>query len=136
VSCVCRGVVESAESASRADMNFLVDAHLPAALCRLLQDAGHDVIHTRDLPDGNKTKDKVLNEMSLRDQRVVITKDTDFYYSHILQGRPWKLLLARTGNLRTRDLAALFERNLSTIVTALDTHSLVELDQTRVQPVV
>src|ERR1043166_1892126 len=116
-------------------MNFLVDAHLPTALCRVLQDAGHDVIHTRDLPDANKTKDKVLNEISLRDQRVVITKDTDFYYSHILQGRPWKLLLVRTGNLRTRDLAARFQSNLSTIVAALSTHSLVELDQTSVQPV-
>lgn len=38
-------------------MKFLVDAHLPGALCRLLRDAGHGVVHTRDLPDGNRTPD-------------------------------------------------------------------------------
>jgi len=117
-------------------MDFLVDAHLPAALCRSLQDAGHNVPQTRDLPDANKTKDKVRNEVSLHDQRVMITKDTGFYYSRILQARPWKLLLVRAGNLRTRDLTALFQRNLAAIIAALNTHSLVELDQTSVQPLV
>lgn len=36
-------------------MKFLVDAQLPAKLCQLLQAAGHDAVHTSDLPDGNRT---------------------------------------------------------------------------------
>jgi predicted nuclease of predicted toxin-antitoxin system len=116
-------------------MKFLVDAHLPPGLCVLLQAAGHDALHTTELPAQNKTPDRVINELSLTDQRVVISKDTDFYYSHVLYQRPWKLLLVRTGNIRTRELKDLFERQLSTIVQALDTHSLVELDRTSVQVV-
>ena len=116
-------------------MRFLVDAHLPPGLCALLHAAGHDAIHTAGLPAQNQTPDRVINEVSVTDQRVVISKDTDFYYSHVLHQRPWKLLLVRTGNIRTRELKELFQRELPAIVRALETHSLVELDRTSVQVV-
>ena len=64
---------------------------------------------------------------------MVITKDADFYHSHLLHGRPWKLLLIRTGNIRTRELKALFQQHLPTILAALDKNSLVELDRQSVQ---
>ncbi len=32
-------------------MKFLIDAHLPKRLARLLQQLGHDAIHTLDLPE-------------------------------------------------------------------------------------
>lgn len=117
-------------------MKFLVDAHLPAAVCKVLREAGHDVLHTIELPDANRTKDRAINERSIADRRVVISKDTQFYYSHLLQGRPWKLLLVRTGNVRTRDLTLLFERNLPRILEALTSNTLVELDQHGPAPVV
>ena len=79
-------------------MRFLVDAHLPRSLCAVLARQGHDAIHTLDLPKGNATKDRIINQVSLDDQRVVISKDADFFYSHVLQGRPWKLVLVKTGN--------------------------------------
>ena len=116
-------------------MKFIVDAHLPPALAAALGAAGHDAVHTRDLPAQNQTRDGAINDLSLSEQRVVITKDTDFFYSHILQGRPWKLLLVRTGNIGTRELRALFERNLPTVLAALQTHSLVELDRQSVTPI-
>jgi predicted nuclease of predicted toxin-antitoxin system len=53
-----------------------------------------------------------------------------------LHGKPWKLLLVRTGNIRTRELTTLLERHLPAIVTAFETNSLVELDRQRVQVVV
>jgi predicted nuclease of predicted toxin-antitoxin system len=42
-------------------MKFLVDAQLPRRLAALLQQAGHDTIHTLDLPLGNRTTDTVIN---------------------------------------------------------------------------
>ena len=117
-------------------MKFLADAHVPAAVCAVLQAAGHDAIHTRELPAGNATKDEAMNTLSLQEHRVVITKDTDFYHSHLLHGKPWKLLLVRTGNIRTRDLKALFQRHLPAIIAALEHNSLVELDRQTVQIVV
>jgi len=116
-------------------MKFVVDAHLPPGLCALLQEAGHDAVHTSRLAAQNRTPDESLNELSLREKRVVVTKDSDFYHSHLLHGKPWKLLLVRTGNIRTRDLKALFQTHLSAILVALEQNSIVELDRQRVQVV-
>ena len=68
-------------------MKFLIDAHLPPVLRRVFAAAGHDAIHTVDLPDHNASKDGVLNTVSMAEQRVLISKDTDFYYSHLLRDR-------------------------------------------------
>ena len=42
-------------------MKFLIDAQLPVRLSRFLQAAGHDAIHTRDLPQQNATPDTQVN---------------------------------------------------------------------------
>ena len=114
-------------------MNFLVDAHLPRGICKLLQEAGHDTIHTSQLPAGNQTADRLINELSCAQKRIVISKDTDFYYSLLLKQQPWKLLLVRTGNLRAAELITLFERQLPTILEALSFNTLVEIDREAVQ---
>ena len=114
-------------------MRFLVDAHLPPSLCALLRAAGHDAIHTSQLPKHNGTPDEAINQLSLAEKRVVITKDSDFYHSHLLHGKPWKLLLVRTGNIRTRELTALFERHLPAIIAAFEKTSFVELDRQAIQ---
>lgn len=101
----------------------------------MLAQYGHDVTHTLDLPTGNTTKDSVINEVSIVQQCVVVTKDSDFFYSHVLQGRPWKLLLIKTGNMAAQDLCALLERHLSSIEHELSTHTLVEIDRSTVTPV-
>ena len=113
-------------------MKFLIDAHLPPSLRAVFQAAGHDAIHTLDLPDQNASRDGVLNEVSMKELRVVVTKDTDFYYSHLLHGRPWKLILVRTGNLGFKATCLMFENHLAAIEAALEIHTLVELDQKQV----
>jgi hypothetical protein len=52
-------------------VRFLIDAHLPRRLVCRLRDAGHDAIHTLDLPNGNHTTDAEINAISLRENRVV-----------------------------------------------------------------
>ena len=114
-------------------MKFLIDAHLPPALGALLQAAGHDATHTSQLPSRNRTPDQFINDISIAEQRVVVTKDSDFYHAHLLHGQPWKLLLVRTGNIRNRDLKTLLMKHLPAIVEALTHHSLVELDREAIQ---
>jgi len=65
-------------------MKFLVDAQLPKHLAECLRWWGHDVLHTMDLPLGNSTPDWRINEISVAEQRVVITKDVGFVNSHLL----------------------------------------------------
>jgi predicted nuclease of predicted toxin-antitoxin system len=37
-------------------MKFLVDAQLPRRLAQWLQAEGHEAVHTRDLPKGNRAE--------------------------------------------------------------------------------
>jgi predicted nuclease of predicted toxin-antitoxin system len=117
-------------------MKFILDAQLPPSLCQVFASAGHDATHTLDLPEQNASRDSVLNDVSVSEQRVVVTKDTDFYYSHLLHRRPWKLVLVRTGNMRLRDTKALFATNLPAIASALASCTLVEIDRQAMRVVV
>ena len=108
-------------------MKFLVDAQLPRRLARYLETEGHDAVHTLDLPLANNTPDAVINQISVAEQYVVITKDADFRDSHLLKGEPYKLLLIATGNIKNNDLLQLFEQNLTRIVEALEVNFYVEL---------
>jgi len=87
-------------------MKFLVDAHLPPSLCAVLARHGHDVKHTLDLPAKNATKDISLNQFSVDEQRILISKDSDFFYSHLVLGRPWKLVLVKTGSITKGELCS------------------------------
>ena len=111
-------------------MKFLVDAQLSQRLARWLQAEGHEVVHTRDLPQGNRTTDAVINEVSMREQRVVVTKDEDFVDLFLLRHQPYKLLLVATGNISNRELEQLFQDNLESIVKAFETYDFVEVDRT------
>lgn len=101
-------------------MKFLVDAQLPVRLTRFLNDAGHDALHTSELPDGNRTSDVRVAETADSDGRVVVTKDRDFRDGHLLSGVPHRLLIVATGNITNVALLALFGANLDTVVGALD----------------
>jgi predicted nuclease of predicted toxin-antitoxin system len=107
-------------------MNFLVDAQLPRRMTAWLTAAGCNALHTLDLPDGNRTTDEQLNDVADREQRVVVSKDADFVDTHLLRGRPAKLLLISTGNISNRDLEALVVPLLADIVREFQTHSFLE----------
>ena len=110
-------------------MRFLVDAHLPPALCGLLRRHGHEATHTAQLAAGNDTTDHAINRLSTAEQSVVISKDRDFYHSHLLHGQPFKLLLIRTGNISTDDLLALLQRSFGQIESAFLDSSLIEVSR-------
>lgn len=109
-------------------MKFLVDAQFPVRLAMFLQKKGHDVLHTRNLPEQNATSDTKINQISLEEERVVVTKDSDFVDSFMTIGKPWKLLLITTGNIRNSELENIFDKNLTTIVAELQSHDYVEMN--------
>lgn len=113
-------------------MNFIIDAHLPQRLRDVFRRAGNDAIHTLDLPERNSSRDGALNEITISEERLVVTKDTDFYYSHLLQNQPWKLVRVRTGSIGLKEKRQMFEDHQRAIAEALQTYCLVELDQQNV----
>lgn len=110
-------------------MNFLVDAQLPRRMTTWLVAAGCDTVHTLDLPNGNRTTDQEVMDTADQQQRVVVTKDADFVDSHLLNGRPAKLLLISTGNISNRDLEQLLVPLIPDLVREFQTNSFLELDR-------
>ncbi|MBR8831892.1 MAG: hypothetical protein N5P05_002611 [Chroococcopsis gigantea SAG 12.99] len=108
-------------------MKFLIDAQLPVRLARFLQDSGYDTVHTKDLPEQNSTSDNQINKISIEQERVVITKDSDFVDSFITSQKPYKLLLVSTGNIKNKELETLFAKGLPTIVDSLEKYKYIEL---------
>ncbi|GIG36912.1 DUF5615 family PIN-like protein [Cellulomonas pakistanensis] len=108
-------------------MKFLVDAQLPPRLVRALVRHGHDAVHTRDLPHGNRTPDAEVAARADAENRVVVTNDADFQITHQLHGRQRRLLVVATGNITDDDLLLVVERSLSTVLAAFDAADRVEL---------
>ncbi len=108
-------------------MKFLVDAQLPPSLANFLRNKGHDAIHTTELSGGNETTDSEINRVSVAEQRVVISKDGDFFDNFSFQREPYKLLYVRTGNTANTALIDLFRKNLDRIISELESSSVVEL---------
>jgi len=48
-------------------MKFLIDAQLPRRMAGWLIQAGHDALHTLDLPAGNRTSDAEVIACAMRD---------------------------------------------------------------------
>ncbi len=108
-------------------MKFFIDAQLPRRLAGRLGTIGHDAIHTRDLPAGNRTTDAEICRVAAVDDRVVVTKDADFVNTYLLSRRPGRLLLVSVGNIANNDLERRFFSELPAIVLALSDSSFVEL---------
>ncbi len=113
-------------------MKFLVDAQLPKSLAKFLRERGFDAVHTLELTDKNRTSDSAIVEISLAENRVVISKDSDFYDSYRAKREPFKLLYLTMGNIRNRDLLQIVETNLLLIIHSLQNGDVVEMNQTSV----
>lgn len=110
-------------------MKFIVDAQLPITLAVLLREKGFDALHTSELPNGNDTTDDEINRLSLAENRVVISKDSDFYDSFSAKKEPYKLLQVKTGNIKNSQLIELFDKNIELITQNLEESSVVQISQ-------
>jgi len=69
-------------------VRFLLDAQLPRALCSALRKAGHEALHTLDLPGGNQTPDQTISLLADQEGYIVVSKDSDFVVSLLLKESP------------------------------------------------
>lgn len=97
-------------------MKFLVDAHLPEKLKNWIAEQGYDVIHTNDLPKQHLTPDIEIIRKAVEENRIVVSKDADFYKYYLVNGIPENILLLTMGNIKNNELLKLFEANFPTII--------------------
>ena len=96
---------------------------------KVLREQGFDAIHTTELLNGNNTTDAAINRLSLAENRIVISKNADFYDSFTAKKEPYKLLHIKTGNIKNSQLIELFDKNLELILKELHESSVVQINQ-------
>lgn len=90
-------------------LKFIIDTQLPYTLVRKLKTLGADAIHTTYFSDGHLLDDIRIIEIAIEQERIVITKDSDFQDNFLLKGTPPKILLLKLGNISNKDLFKVIE---------------------------
>lgn len=108
-------------------MKFLVDAQLPPLLCEIFEAAGFNSIHVDSLPKGDETTDQEITSYADSNNLIVVTKDSDFYHSHMINGAPKRLLMITTGNIKNHELFNLIRSNMLNIKNLFGSCNYIEM---------
>lgn len=108
-------------------MKFLIDPQLPTKLALLFRDRGYDAIHTVEPPHKNRTTDMEINRITMKEKRILISKDRDFIESLMVVDMPYKLLYVNTGNITNLMLFSLFDDTFTLIIEAFGSNRMIEL---------
>jgi len=95
---------------------FIVDTQLPPSLAEFLKGKKFNAIHTTYFNKGHLLKDSEIINIAIKQKRIIITKDNDFFDYFFLKGAPPKVLLLESGNISNKDLMNLLNKNLRKIV--------------------
>ncbi|MVN21055.1 DUF5615 family PIN-like protein [Mucilaginibacter arboris] len=109
-------------------MKFLIDAQISPLLCDILKQKGYDTKHVRELMIGTLTSDSIIMDSADQENRVMITKDYDFYYAHFMYKKPSKLLLITLGNTKNRILFDSIRDNIALIESLFENYDFLELN--------
>ncbi len=101
-------------------MKFIVDTQLPPRLAKHLTKQGYESIHTTYFEEGHLLADTEIVSIAIEQERIVVTKDSDFSDYFLLKGAPPKVLLIEFGNISNTDLFNLFDLYLDEVSTAFE----------------
>jgi predicted nuclease of predicted toxin-antitoxin system len=101
-------------------LKFIVDTQLPHQLAVYLRKNKFDAVHTTDTYQGHLLQDSQIVDLAITQDRIIISKDSDFFDNYILNGVPPKVLILQFGNIRNKDLIEIFDHNLENIIQLFD----------------
>jgi predicted nuclease of predicted toxin-antitoxin system len=99
-------------------VKFIVDNQLPVALAEYLRKGGFDCQHVLEVGLGDALDSEICRYAEFQ-ERIIISKDEDFFYLAKQREARIRVIWVRLGNCRTSALLAAFERSWPTIESSL-----------------
>lgn len=96
-------------------MKLLLDANISWRLVKLLQEKNIDCIHVEQTSLPVPATDRSIWQYALSENYIIVTNDEDFLNMSNLYGFPPKVILIKTGNMRTASLFDLLLKHYSSI---------------------
>ena len=72
---------------------FIVDTQLPPILSLKLNELGFDASHTTYFTNGHLLSDLQIRKIAIAENRIIVSKDSDFWDYYLLKGSPPKVFL-------------------------------------------
>jgi predicted nuclease of predicted toxin-antitoxin system len=115
-------------------VKFLVDENLSPRLAELLIKSGHDAVHVRDL-DAAGAPDTDIVSLAVRDERVIISADTDFgaLLANSRATKPSVILVRALIDRRPPELAGILIANLDVLTEHLRSGAVVAFTRTDIR---
>lgn len=111
-------------------MKFLCDVHISYKIVNYLRSLKFQAIHVNEILDRWHTKDRAICIYADTNDFIVLTKDADFKYSHLISNTPRKLVKVNLGNMPTSTLTNVISKNLKAIqILNSNGGFLIELNQ-------
>lgn len=111
--------------------SFVVDVNLPKRFSFFNNDA---FVHVVDI-DPFMTDDQLWN-YALKHNRVIITKDSDFYEKSLSSDKNPKVIYLKLGNATLNELHRFFELNWNDILKHLELASLIIVEWTQIKVII
>jgi predicted nuclease of predicted toxin-antitoxin system len=114
-------------------MRFLVDMPISPRTADWLAERGHDAVHAFSIGLGDAS-DRVLLDRAAREERIVITADTDFPHLLALSGEMAPgVILFRGGDYTQQETQQLLAQVLEAVPESTLGHSICVVDRTRIR---
>ncbi len=97
-------------------LRFIVDTQLPPSLAEYLRRREFDATHVVDYPSGSLTSDAEIISIAVKEERIIISKDIDFFDYFLLKGYPPSVILLQLGNIKNSDLFEFLGKQIETII--------------------
>jgi predicted nuclease of predicted toxin-antitoxin system len=96
-------------------LRFIVDTQLPPSLAEFFRRRSFDATHVVDYVPGALTSDDEIISIAIKEKRIVVSKDIDFFDYFLLKNYPPAILLLQLGNIKIRDLFIFMGNHLDII---------------------
>ena len=109
-------------------MKLLLDANISWRIIKLVEDDFSDCLHVKDIKITQPAKDLEIWEFAKQNNFTILTHDDDFEKLLLLKGAPPKVIILKTFNKNTKQIAELLISKREIIESFISNQDLMILE--------